>query len=310
MLVLHMILYHISQWAEVNYVLEQVLFFFMPWFFFKAGMFHKVKDEKVLVRDSARRLLVPFIVFSAIGEVVIWLRLAVAHDHVVRHYLSFPKELLMAGSIQGNLVLWFLLSLFICRILFNYLSLIRIKPLIITGAFAVSAIGLNYMSTAVFVPYYFGNVCYGMVFYSAGYIMRSVKIPLTWLICLGAVILACGYFCPALINARINDAAEGEYLLTIPYNLAGILFINNIVRFIPARFLKYTALHHIGEDSMSYYVSHWIIILLCDLVCVNIFNIGPGWHYYWIMVSACILTLPFINTILNRRFGRYIGNKK
>lgn len=310
LLVLHMILGHISQWARVDYVLEDILFFFMPWFFFKAGMFHRVKKEKAVVRDSVRRLLVPFIIFSALGEVVMWLRLAVAHDHNVKDYFAFLKELLMSGSIQGNLALWFLLSLFICRILFNYLSLIGVKPLLTAAIFAASAIYLNYISTSVFIPYYLGNVSYGMVFYAAGYALRSLNITLTGLICLGVGIAACSYLCPSVINARVNDVIKGEYIVTLPYNLAGILFINNIVKFIPAKFLRYTAMHNVGRDSMSYYVSHWIIILLCDLVCVNVFNIPPGWHYFWIMVAACGLTLPLINVTLNRHLGRYIGNKK
>ena len=36
----------------------------MPWFFFKAGMYFRLKDTLVEIKASAKRLLVPFAVFS------------------------------------------------------------------------------------------------------------------------------------------------------------------------------------------------------------------------------------------------------
>lgn len=307
LLVVHMILLHISQWAKVDYVLEDILFFFMPWFFFKSGMFHKVKEERIVVKDSVRRLLVPFIVFTLLGEAVWWLRLIIAHDHIIKDYFSFLKELVMNGSIQGNMALWFLLSLFICRILFNLLSLAKINAWWIMGGFVIAATGVNYASTLAFIPYYIGNVCYGMVFYAAGYALKSVKIPIWGIIALGAAIALCSYFCQSIIDIRLNSAIKGEYIVTIPYNLAVILFINNIAKFIPSKFLESTRLHLVGRDSMSYYVMHWIIILLCDLVMVEVFNLTSGTYYWWITAVTCLLTLPFINVVLNRRFCRLIG---
>ena len=52
---------------EVVRFVYLLLIFAMAWFFFKAGMFYKDKPLKDVVKKSARRLLVPWAVFCAVG---------------------------------------------------------------------------------------------------------------------------------------------------------------------------------------------------------------------------------------------------
>lgn len=63
LLILHMIIGHIAGWVEMDYPVNNILFFFMPWFFFKGGMFHRHKEWKVELNKSFKRLIIPFIVF-------------------------------------------------------------------------------------------------------------------------------------------------------------------------------------------------------------------------------------------------------
>lgn len=46
LLILHMIIGHIAGWVGIDYVVNQILFFFMPWFFFKGGCFINTRDGR------------------------------------------------------------------------------------------------------------------------------------------------------------------------------------------------------------------------------------------------------------------------
>lgn len=63
-LIIHMILGHIFQWSQLTtthfYQWMNILYFFMPWFFFKAGIFYKKTPVKKVFSTSFHRLIVPF----------------------------------------------------------------------------------------------------------------------------------------------------------------------------------------------------------------------------------------------------------
>lgn len=122
LLILHMITLHcvqntIGQLGQYE-IISSILMFFMPWFFFKNGMFINDKSTFNWKKDASR-LLKPFVVYSAIGLAVGAFYYCIAKDEVFWKYvLKFFYNLFKNGSIQGNLPLWFLLSLFLARMVF------------------------------------------------------------------------------------------------------------------------------------------------------------------------------------------------
>lgn len=73
--IIYMIMTHAFQWSNVTedefYVNSQYIFFmFMAWFFYKSGMFHKQARFREVAVHNWKRLIVPCIVYSAVGEVV------------------------------------------------------------------------------------------------------------------------------------------------------------------------------------------------------------------------------------------------
>ena len=64
--IIHMILWHCFQNADmmdnsVYRIMNRIFFFFMPWFFYKAGIFFDSrKGIKTVFVSSTKRLLVPF----------------------------------------------------------------------------------------------------------------------------------------------------------------------------------------------------------------------------------------------------------
>lgn len=76
LLISYMIMVHAFQWANIkndtfNEYASYIMFFFMPWFFYKSGMFHhSTSDLRTTLNKLARKLLIPYLVFSLLGEFV------------------------------------------------------------------------------------------------------------------------------------------------------------------------------------------------------------------------------------------------
>ena len=73
-MILYMIFTHVCQHyhlenSTVYITCEHLLYFFMPWFFFKAGMFFKIGENKEVINKGIRRLLKPFILYSLLGHI-------------------------------------------------------------------------------------------------------------------------------------------------------------------------------------------------------------------------------------------------
>lgn len=129
LLIIHMCLSHIALLTNTTYPLEKLFFFFMPWFYFKAGMYHKEEKEHVIVSKAFKRLMIPFFVFTLIGQLISFVT---KHNDNVSNILillkSTCRQLFWDGAAYGDAPLWFLLSLFLVKILFNYLITTALPP--------------------------------------------------------------------------------------------------------------------------------------------------------------------------------------
>lgn len=180
-MIIYMVFTHVCQHYELEessfYMsLEHILYFFMPWFFYKAGLLFKVRDNKTMIRISARRLLIPFVKYSLIGHICYCL---VSYFNGTLHLSTILpyRVLVLHGSIPGNLPLWFLLSLFLCRVILNVLlnkgipsSLVAILSL--SFAFLLHKVGFVH-------PFYAANVWTGLFFMSMGYLLSNKIAPPT-----------------------------------------------------------------------------------------------------------------------------------
>ena len=113
-------------WCSLNdsllYIwLDRFLFYFMPWFFFKSGMFYKKRQIKEVVNRNSR-LLKCFVTFGLIGLFTYYGR---NYDNLsVNTIIKQPMAtLLLSGTFCGNTALWFLLTLFLVKCLYSLLDL-------------------------------------------------------------------------------------------------------------------------------------------------------------------------------------------
>lgn len=110
---------------------------YMVWFFFKAGSFYKPKSMKENILSSYKRLIVPYIKWMIIGFfVLLFYDYSVGQYDSLFHYIRINiTGSIMTGAGSANLPLWFLVSLFICRIIYNWAQSKFAPPRYLFGKF-------------------------------------------------------------------------------------------------------------------------------------------------------------------------------
>jgi fucose 4-O-acetylase-like acetyltransferase len=111
-----MVLGHCSYLSHFNVPFYSLLCFYMPWFYYKSGMFYNQEKQTDLIRKDIGKFLKPFIIFSFIGWFV-WSVCGMIDgtQTPLNCVLSVFHNFIKRGSISGNGPLWFLLSLFLVR---------------------------------------------------------------------------------------------------------------------------------------------------------------------------------------------------
>lgn len=229
-MILYMVFTHVCQhyhWEHttIYIVMEHFLFFFMPWFFFKAGMFFKTGSTNDVLIKSTKRLLKPFVLYSLVGHLCYCFLIYMKGELVISEFIPY-KSLLLTGSVTGNLPLWFLLTLFGCRVMFNFILRKNVPAVVVAivslaVACLLHVIGFNY-------PYYIANIMTGLFFMSLGYILarRNAFTPPILVLCI--VIYVLSLFYPSFVGMRSNHLYYGFYLLWICYSVCGIITMNFI----------------------------------------------------------------------------------
>lgn len=298
-LTIHVILGHIFQWSHMNSYyapVTRIFIFFMPWFFYKSGMFCRQKSVKDTIK-SVKKLLVPFVAFSLIGQFVWSIMMFVNGDREWEYYvLSHIKTLIAEGAMNGNLPLWFLLSLSVVQIIF---AKVKNKAALLMAAMIMSC-ALSYFDYSK--PYLIANSFSGLFFYVSGYYLKEYqyKKPVALISIFVAVII---YICfPSMVDMRSNHILSGNYVMWLLYSISGIITINN--------FFKYFKLHvlgkilvFVGRNSMTFYVLHWIVMTIVLTICV-ILNVKTYFPWMAILVNAILLS--FISLRINKTENKII----
>ena len=305
-LIIHMIIGHIFEWSSLTdskfYAWQQrILFFFMPWFFFKSGMFYREKAFRGNIEASFRRLIVPLFCFTLLGMPRYWIKLYLEGDANIIHYLLSPlKSFIVIGNNVGNLPLWFLLALFGVTVICNFLF-IHIKPAYaLTISFALAAIENIYNFP---LPHYIPNVLLGIVFYSSGHILSGWQYKTyVWTTGLIVYLFSIALF-PQFVDVRTNTLQHGNYLLWFCISIASCMAFNSMFKLFQAYLPTFLA--DIGRDSLIYYVTHWLVISYTAILLEYVFGIKEGWHMWCVIALTNIIILPLCARALKRKKLRF-----
>ena len=301
-----MVLGHILQRCDLRssylYYCCSLFGFFMPWFFFKAGFYFREKKVFDEVKSGFVRLLKPYLLFSILGECVYLLIEGCKNGLTTDELFVVPiKEFFAFGAPAGNMPLWFLLTLFVARVLFQCLKKIRINDWTVVLVFYVLAIFFHYYS--VDRPLLLGNLSMGMCCLVFGKIWRSVKkdnrlVIMCFVIYVFFVVIGC-----TNVGLRGNDFVNNRiYPFWLVFAATSIICINYLgerigkLRWLTSYFGK------IGRNSMDVYVWHWIFIVVSyyifSLVTSNSWFLFLGIFSFTYLMSFVIVKSEITRIIL------------
>ena len=180
-LILFMIFGHVMSWTSLTETctfinLDRILCFFMPWFFFKAGMFFKQTNLTEVLKAGYRRLLVPYILWGGVGIASYYMPAVILGREPLNDVILLEiKAILLSGKIDGNSAIWFLLSLFFARIIWHYLSKIGEKGYVVITMIILSIIVISLKQDIPIMAYpeYFYNTLLGVTFFSLGVYLKE-----------------------------------------------------------------------------------------------------------------------------------------
>ncbi len=284
----------------------QVLSFFMSWFFFKSGMFYKETTFYNFFHSGTKRFIIPYCFFNFIGGLCdIFLssynnkRLSIVDLLIKPFSTTYYNE-----ATYSNLALWFLLSIFIVKLLFLLSRKININVSVLLFVFLFAGSLLNHFRyhlnsfsftlslfgkcIYILIPYYFGNICYGFAFYSLGFLLKEKQFNKYFFI-LCVIIYMVHFFVPCIIDVRSNETSN--YTLSVIYNIAGIIVFNNIFRIKLNHNIKF--LSYIGKNSMEYFVTHFVFMSFIFGIIGDISNISDRNKLY-LYLLGCGLTILFL----------------
>lgn len=268
--------------------------FFMPWFFWKSGMFYKIKENKHQLLYSAKKLLYPFVTFSLIGHLTGIINLYISGDRNIIHYTITPlKEILLSGSLNGNPPLWFLLSLFASQSLFNLLFNKKIP----TYAIALISITLSIILHYLYIPrpLYLHNIFTGLFFYSVGYLLKNIQYKKEAFFISAFILFFIVLFELPIVSMRFDSVAKGNYLLWFLYSTSSCILVDSFFTKVNSNILT-----RIGKNSLSIFLTHWLIAAIASIyvrfVLVDFSNIS----FFYISTTALIIVEPILIFLINK----------
>lgn len=262
-------------WREVM----QWSYFFMSFFFFKAGYFNKSVTSLGswdYIKDKAKRLLIPYLAAGTIGNIIFF-------SFVPYHIHKFHKpvepltwdHIWTTSQFFGNIPVWFLMSFFMAYVGIHFLERFRhwafgkrFSPRT-TYWSSLFYILLPLVSYELFLlgnPLWLcmNNVFMGIFYFQLGRVWRRLlalwgeqKSILISIFLIGVFIVGNIIWHDACYTMSSNTFS-GPFVVTminsvaILCGLSGLLIASNMPR-IPI-------ISYIGEHSMVFFISHYPII--------------------------------------------------
>ena len=299
-MIIWMILGHCRFHANYSLPFFKYLGFYMPWFFYKSGMFFSTLNQKSLFKKDLSKLLSRYIIYSLYGW-LIWSTCGIIDGSLsIKKCIVSPLfDFIHHGSIYGNGALWFLLSLFFVRQLANWLLKQKLPPPILSLFFCALAF-LLYAIGWYQYSWWLGNILSGTCFFILGNWLRSIETK-RWVFFLALFT----YFVILLASIEgwiedfpymymhANKMNNGNYLLFYPMSLAGIIVINNIFKLL-CKYIRFRVFDYVGYNSMQYYVTHWIFLIIVLFVAKYVFNVNDSFEQFIILLGACMTLLPIV----------------
>ena len=273
-------------------VVEYALFMFMQYFFFHSGSFSKEFQMKEIMK-----YIVPYIKFSLLG-LIIYELYKYGNDGNIRLKNEISEicyEFIFHWTIKGNGPLWFLIDLCVIKIIYSFIKKENYIWIIIISSFTA---GLLLNKLGFFEPVWFANLNTGISFFGLGKMLKNNQYN-KYLFCLMTIIyLLIAIFYPSHLQVHNNQMLRGSYFMCYIASIGGIIFYNNIFKFIKCKPLEY-----IGTNAMTIYIWHLPMIYISKIILIFI---GCKEYISNTYICATMLILEMSIMFLNN----YIEDRK
>lgn len=289
-------------------------FFFMSFFFFKAGYFNKtVAGNSVeYIKDKSKRLLTPYVVWGAIGSIIYFGFFVFFPDSFVKNIerLSWGHTY-EVSHFYGNPPCWFLLSFFVSYVAIHFIYKVKHLQYVIF-LFPLASYLLWYNGNPMWLS--LNNVFMGVFFFYLGHLWRKLqgKVSKTQIIALSVILI--------LIFAVGNKMWHGEYDMSLnkfvqnPWGAAinttcALCGISGLLLALPMK--RIPVINYIGEHSMVFFVAHYPLIYFY-IFTHRIFERSVWKHWDEVItmgafiVVICFMLVPFVEKVpwLSGRFKK------
>ena len=303
-LVINMILLHTYSAVNISdaflcSIQNRAICFFMPWFFFKSGMYYRIEpSSKSLASNCAIKYLKPFVLYAFLGEIV-WIikDLILGNECNLRTIFVDLLHIPYKGSLPGNAPLWFLITLFLVRILVNYLNnYVCEKQLLLIFLF-LSLIFHLLMGNYQYIPWWVGNTCLGGFFFLCGSSLKNIQYhnSLFFLSSLSYFMLIFLY--PSVVGFWNLSVIYGNWFVWFLISLSGIILFNNIFKRYSFLYVKWILA--VGRNSMPYYCFHWIILIIMN-VLFEIYGCEDRMIQLILDIIALLIILPAYTYLISQ----------
>ena len=309
-MILWMVIGHLQQVTGYYLDYPNILFFFMPWFYYKAGALSKDYTLREIANRGGGEFIKPFVVYGLIGQIILVICMLLEHETSLKPYLYSPiRSLILGGTIPGNPPLWFIPSLFVTQCLFAFMRDRKIN-IYICAFIGLLGGALLPIINCDFVPVYIGSGILGVFYFAMGRIMH--KYEGTWKVIVGAVLV-----CAVLLLINHTPNAELRYITQYSGNvldyiqgvgvaICGCFIINAILCFLQP-IVKFAVLRWVGRNAMDFYVTHWIVLLIISrLLMGDILHVWDEKLQSIITGIGCLLVIPTYIIIKNQWIKRTV----
>ena len=269
-LILYMIfILHCGDIAKSHSVLSSLLgkllfSFMMPWFFFKSGMF--ADKAKFDIKRNFKKFISPYILFTIYGWVIMLLYyLYLGIFSMENLFINPVKQIILYGGIEWNMPLWFLLGLFLVKMLFSFFKIYKFK-----WSFLYVALCCYLLSKVITIPYFIGFTTIGLFYFICGDLLRNKQFN-KYIFLIALIFFAIALFTKlySSFDIRLNQVGIYDmYLVDLVVALSGIILFNNLSFVFLNRNIP--VLSFVGRNSMIFYTIHYpMMILIYNLINEN-----------------------------------------
>lgn len=318
--IIRMVLLHITQFcghAQDGWVEELMAwtYFFMSFFFFKAGYFNKGvagTDSRSYCIDRTKRLLVPYLTAGWCGLVIF----AAFQPFLIHRYhnpvdWSGWAHIWKTSSFYGNLPVWFLFSFYSMYITVHFLE----RGLSYTGRWMpwLLAVVVAPMPLLSYWAYQHGNPVWmslsnlpmGIFFFYLGrWWHRAMdRMGRRWTLIVSSVMVV-GFVVGNVLwhgeYAMASNRFEGDFLPTMLNTVLALCGLAGILLTLRTPYIP--GLCYIGEHSMVYFISHYPILFYYKFahLCYGR-SIFGRYDDIWVLVPAifmlCTWFVPYVERV-------------